>query len=409
MLENTHSDYGFVTKVFHWLTALLILALFPLGVIANRLPYETGAQLAQKAQLFSIHKTLGIVVFFVALLRIVWALTQKKPGLLNADKKGEAFLAELVHWMLYGSLVLVPLSGWLGHAATVGFAPVWLPFGDDLPFVPKSAAVAHFFESWHFVMTKVLMISLVLHVAGALKHAVIDRDGTLARMWFGVSAHVRPPEAQESRAPVAVAGVIWAAVIAGASFLGMPGHQPEGVAAATVTEEAVAASGDAPVGEGLWAVQESSLQIVVSQFGSDVSGSFARVSSEIRFDEAAEGGDYGDVRVEIDISSLTLGSVTGDALGAEFFDAAQFPKAVFAARIEEAEGGYAAKGTLELKGQVVPVELAFTLENENAGKRMSGEATLDRRSFGIGPSYQNESEVGFMVKVAVNLLALPPS
>lgn len=67
---NSAHHYGSVTKTFHWLTALLILTLIPLGIIANKLPYETSEQLAQKAWLFSLHKTLGVTVFFVALARI---------------------------------------------------------------------------------------------------------------------------------------------------------------------------------------------------------------------------------------------------------------------------------------------------------------------------------------------------
>ena len=69
------TTYGTVTKTFHWLTALFILTIIPLGAIANRLPYETDAQLALKAQLFSLHKTLGVIIFIVALARIIWALT----------------------------------------------------------------------------------------------------------------------------------------------------------------------------------------------------------------------------------------------------------------------------------------------------------------------------------------------
>jgi len=72
-----------ITKVFHWLTALLILIIIPLGVIANGAPFETSEELARKAWLFSLHKTLGVAVFFVALLRILWALTQEKPGPLH--------------------------------------------------------------------------------------------------------------------------------------------------------------------------------------------------------------------------------------------------------------------------------------------------------------------------------------
>ena len=57
---------------------------------------------------------------------------------MNADQKLERFAAETVHWVLYGALVIVPLSGWISHAAAAGFAPIWWPFGQGLPLVPKA-------------------------------------------------------------------------------------------------------------------------------------------------------------------------------------------------------------------------------------------------------------------------------
>ena len=78
-LTNTSTRYGTISKSFHWLTALLILSLIPLGIIANDLPFETSEQLDRKAFLFSVHKTLGVFVFFTALARIYTALRQTKP------------------------------------------------------------------------------------------------------------------------------------------------------------------------------------------------------------------------------------------------------------------------------------------------------------------------------------------
>ena len=125
--NNSASTYGSVTKTFHWLTALLILSNIPLGLIASDLAHEvqiapTETLVNRATFLFSLHKTIGVTIFFVALARIAWAISQPKPGLLNGDKWAEAWAAETVHWLLYGSLVMVPLSGWVHHAATTGFA-----------------------------------------------------------------------------------------------------------------------------------------------------------------------------------------------------------------------------------------------------------------------------------------------
>ena len=180
-LSNTSQHYGSVAKTFHWLTALLILTLIPLGIFANDLPYDTSDELTRKAWYFSLHKTLGVTVFFVALARILWAISQPKPALLHAERKLESLAAQAVHWLLYGSLLVVPLSGWVHHAATSGFAPIWWPFGQNLPLVPKSEALAGLTAGLHIVFERVLVVSLLLHAAGALKHQFIDKDATLRR------------------------------------------------------------------------------------------------------------------------------------------------------------------------------------------------------------------------------------
>ncbi|MEH6739412.1 MAG: cytochrome b/b6 domain-containing protein, partial [Sulfitobacter sp.] len=92
-LSNTHTRYGSITRLFHWLTALLVITLIPVALIANELPFDTSEELARKAWFFSLHKTLGVSVFFVALARIAWALSQPKPAPLHPDQKAETFLA----------------------------------------------------------------------------------------------------------------------------------------------------------------------------------------------------------------------------------------------------------------------------------------------------------------------------
>ena len=185
--STTHTGYGSITKVFHWLTALLILTAIPLGLIATNIAHriEAGetALIGQATLLFSVHKTIGVAAFFTALARIIWALGQPRLGLLNGDKRAEAVLAGTVHWLLYGAMLITPLSGWVHHAATTGFAPIWWPLGQTLPFVPQSTVVADAATTVHFLASRVLMLTILLHIAGALKHHLIDKDDTLRRMW----------------------------------------------------------------------------------------------------------------------------------------------------------------------------------------------------------------------------------
>ena len=150
---NTVSTYGWVERVFHWAIALLIPTAIVLGVIAHGLAYDTDAALARKALLFSLHKSVGLTILAVALARIAWALSQPRPRPLHPDRRAETFLAGLVHWLLYGSLVLVPMLGWATHAATEGFAPIPWPFGQSLPFVPRDPALAETLATLHMVLS----------------------------------------------------------------------------------------------------------------------------------------------------------------------------------------------------------------------------------------------------------------
>ncbi len=390
-LANTDTRYGSVAKTFHWLTALLIFALIPTGIIANGMPFATPEELAEKARLFSIHKTLGVTLFTVAVLRILWALIQPKPAPLHPDRKGEQFLAATAHWLLYGSLVLVPLSGWVHHASTEGFAPILWPFGQNLPFVPKSEALAGVTASLHIIFERVLVVALFLHIVGALKHHFFDRDVTLKRMWFGTAeggvAGVKPGKAL----PVAAALGAWVLALGiGASMGLFNGHES--------TSQAVAL---AEV-ESDWQVESGTLSMTVNQLNSDVTGTFGDWTAAITFDEKAE-GVMGDVEVTIAIPSLTLGSVTQEALKPEYFNADAHPTASFVAEISRAETGYLATGTLTIKDTAVPVQLPFDLAIDGDRAQMTGGLTVDRRDFGVGP--ESESSVKHPVVISVDLVA----
>lgn len=393
---NTQHRYGNVAKTFHWLTALLIFTLIPLGIIANKLPYETSEQLAQKAWLFSLHKTLGLTLFTVALARIGWAIANPKPKPLHPDRKLEHWAAETVHWLLYGSLLLVPLSGWIHHAATTGFAPIWWPFGQSLPFVPKDDDVAAIFKGLHIVFERVLVVSLVLHIAGALKHHIIDKDNTLRRMWFTALKPAQDPAAHTSRAslPVVTAVTVWAVAVGIGGMIGVYDSH----AAITPAEELEEVASD-------WTVTTGTLAISITQFGSTVTGEFADWTASISFDPAILQGTAGAVTTTVAIGSLTLGSVTGQALGPDYFDATTFPTATYEAEIVTVPDGFEAQGTLTIKDITVPVTLPLALVVEGDTATLETSTELNRLDFNIGQNMADESSLAFAVDVEIDLTA----
>ena len=391
-IRNTPASYGSAARALHWLTALLILTAVGLGLYASDLPRTTDAEVARLAGLYSLHKTIGVAAFFTAAARILWALTQPRPAPLHPDRRLETLGAEVVHWALYGAMLVMPLSGWIHHAAVTGFAPILLPFGQTLPFVPQSAGLGDVASAIHEISATVLYIAIGLHVLGALKHALIDRDATLTRITRGAVAPANPV-AHRSLAAPGLAVLIWAGVI-GAGILLPP--ETEAAPASAPTETAAAPA------TGNWAVQSGTLSIAVQQMGSEVAGQFADWQADITYDEATRTGE---VTVRIGVPTLTLGSVTDQALGADFFDAATHPVATYTAKIRPEGTGQIAEGTLDLRGATVPVTVPFTLTIDGDTATMTGTTTLDRRDFGMGATYTDESSVGFGVGVDVALTA----
>ena len=390
-LANTQNRYGSIAKTFHWLTALLILTLIPLGIIANDMAYDTSEQLARKAWLFSLHKTLGVTVFFVALARIGWAFKQPKPGGLHPERKAESWLAETIHWLLYGSLVLVPLSGWIHHSATTGFAPIWWPFGQSLPFVPKSESLAEVTAGLHIVFERVLVVSILLHAAGALKHHFIDKDATLRRMWFGKSALPDTKPSHHSNLPLASALLAWGVALVIGNAIGVFAHENTTLQVAELS----AVQSD-------WTVQDGTIDITITQFGNDVVGQFNDWTASIAFDPDS---GTGTAQVNISIGSLTLGSVTAQAMGPDYFDNTTFPTAVFTADIAPIVDGHMATGTLTIRDKIVPIEMPFALNIQDDTAQMSAAMTLDRRDFDVGNNMADESSLKFPVRVQINLTA----
>jgi cytochrome b561/polyisoprenoid-binding protein YceI len=408
-LSNTPYRYGGVARTLHWLMALLILTAIGLALYIDGLPRGSDSEVARVALLFQIHKSVGLAAFATALIRILWAFVQPKPVPLHPERRLETFAAEVMHWALYGAMLVMPLSGWVTHAASTGFAPIPWPFGQGLPFVPKSPALSEAAGHVHGTAAVVLYLALGAHVLGALKHVIIDKDATLARMLRGTAAG--PIETTGHRAAGAVAAplialLVWVGVI-GTGFLPAEDHGPRTARAETLATPTPSLMSSTLPAESakMWNVVSGSLGIAVLQMGSEVTGSFADWSAAINYDDASRTGQ---VTVTIPVTSLTLGSVTQQALGTDFFDATSFPEAVFTGDIApSATGGEGleATGTLALRGATIPLTLPFILTIEGDTATMQGSTSIDRRAVGMGANYPDEGTVGFNVRVDVNLIA----
>ena len=160
----------------HWIVAALIAGAFVIGLFAVELPVSP-----QKLKLYSWHKWIGVSIALLALVRIAWRIRHPAPPLPPGMRRWERHAATGTHLLLYLLLPAVPVTGWLMSSAA-GFPVVYfgvLPLPD---LVTKDKALADALKLVHYALNKSLLVLVVLHVAAALKHHVLDRDEVLTRM-----------------------------------------------------------------------------------------------------------------------------------------------------------------------------------------------------------------------------------
>ena len=173
--------YSMTVIALHWLSALAVLGLLMSGWYMADLPLSP-----QRLKLFNWHKWAGVSVLVLTLLRLPLRLTHRLPAppveLLRQTPAWQLRLAGATHLALYGLLLVVPLIGW-AHSSATGFSVVLfgvLPLPDLLP---RDKALAELVKPWHAVGAYSLCALVVLHLAAALKHQFVDKDGLMRRMW----------------------------------------------------------------------------------------------------------------------------------------------------------------------------------------------------------------------------------
>ena len=168
--------YSVLAKVFHWAIAAAVLVMIPAGVIMMRIgPGET------QNMLYDLHRSLGALVLALMLLRLAWRLVHGAPAPLPTLNAFERAASAIVHRLLYALLLVQPVIGW---AATSAFGAPIMVFGlFPLPdFVARNEALSKQLFLLHNVIGLTLAALIALHVAAALFHYFIRRDGVLQRM-----------------------------------------------------------------------------------------------------------------------------------------------------------------------------------------------------------------------------------
>ena len=172
----TAERYAAPAVLLHWVMAALVLAALPLGLYMVDLSISPT-----KLKYYSWHKWLGVTVLLLAAVRVAWRLKQQPPEPLPRQPRWQAIAAHTTHAVLYALLIAVPLSGWL-YSSAAGFPTVYLGLVQLPDLVHKDDALKAIFKTAHWVLTYAMGALVLLHVAASVKHAVVDRDGTLSRM-----------------------------------------------------------------------------------------------------------------------------------------------------------------------------------------------------------------------------------
>jgi len=176
MLRDTEHSWGTISKGLHWGMAILILCMFVLGWMAASWPLSPT-----KLKLFFWHKSIGIAVLALALLRLIWRWRNPIPSLPVQISAGQRHLARMSHALLYAMLLLIPLSGWVINSAANFPFKVFGWF--TLPAIaPHSEAVQAAAEAVHLSGFWILCTLLIIHIGAALQHQFIYKNNVLTRM-----------------------------------------------------------------------------------------------------------------------------------------------------------------------------------------------------------------------------------
>jgi len=174
MLKNTRNDYGTIAKSFHWVIALLVIFMLIYGFTLE------DFSKANQPLAYNIHKLTGLLILVLMLLRSIWALMNVKPGLPIEVMRWQRVAEWTVHFLLYFTLIAMPLVGWIGASAG-GRPPHIGTISLGLP-IPENKTVSESFFFIHNNLALIIIALVSIHTLAALYHHFIRHDDILRRM-----------------------------------------------------------------------------------------------------------------------------------------------------------------------------------------------------------------------------------
>jgi len=174
--QEIPARYGAVAQAFHWVIAALIVTQFALAHLAVDLPVG-----ARKLDLLTRHKSFGMTVLMLAILRLLWRLNNPPPALPPAMTSRERLAARSTHIAFYVLLSAMPLTGWMMSSAK-NYSVSWFGLFTWPNLIGRSQSAFKLLQTTHHALSDVLLAIAVLHILAALKHHFWDKDDVLLRM-----------------------------------------------------------------------------------------------------------------------------------------------------------------------------------------------------------------------------------
>ena len=174
--QEIRTRYGIVAQAFHWVIAALIVSQFVLANLADELPVG-----ARKLDLLARHKSFGMTVLMLAILRLLWRLKNPPPALPPTMRPLERRAARSTHFAFYVLLFAMPLTGWMMSSAK-NYSVSWFGLFTWPNLIGRNQSAFKVLLITHETLSKVLFAIAVLHILAALKHHFWDKDDVMLRM-----------------------------------------------------------------------------------------------------------------------------------------------------------------------------------------------------------------------------------
>jgi len=175
-LRNTDTRWGPVSQLLHWLIVLLIIGQGSVGLIMHEMRNSPD-----KIQLYALHKSFGLTVFALVMLRLLWRWYAGTPQPVPGTPTWQERIAAFTHWALYALLFAIPISGWMLNSAA-GFPLQWFGLFNLPDLVGQNPDLHVTARQLHEILFWTLVALALVHASAAFYHHLFQRDETLARM-----------------------------------------------------------------------------------------------------------------------------------------------------------------------------------------------------------------------------------